>query len=228
MVDLIISEKPSTAKKLADALADGKAIKKTTKGVSYYDITHGDTDILVCSAVGHLYGLAEKEKSGFNYPRFEIEWKPTYEVVKNAEYSKKYLDVIKKLSKDVNDIYIATDYDVEGEVIGLNILRFSCKRKDAKRMKFSTVTDDELREAFANAAPTINWGQAKAGEARHKLDWYWGINISRALTSSLRAAGRFKILSSGRVQGPALKIIVNKEEEIAAFTSEPYWQGAAR
>jgi DNA topoisomerase-1 len=72
--------------------------------------------------------------------------------------------------------------------------------------------------------PHLNWGQANAGVARHKLDWFYGINTSRALTTSIKKAGFFKLLSSGRVQGPALKLIVDKEKEIGIFKPIPYWQ----
>ncbi|MEK6869032.1 MAG: DNA topoisomerase I, partial [Nanoarchaeota archaeon] len=63
-----------------------------------------------------------------------------------------------------------------------------------------------------------------AGETRHYLDFYNGINYSRALTSSIKAAGSFKLMSTGRVQGPALKIIVDREKEIKAFKPVPFWQ----
>ena len=223
MHELIISEKPSAAKKIAEALADGKPIKEMVEGVTVYDITHNGKDIKVVSAVGHLYTVAEKEKS-FKYPSYDIEWKPVYEVDKSASFSKKYLKVIQKVSKGATSFTVACDYDVEGEVIGFNIIRFICKQKDASRMKFSTLVKEDLVESYANKEKSINWGQAKAGETRHFLDWMYGINLSRALTLAVKSAGSFKILSSGRVQGPALKIIVDKEKEIKAFKPEPYWQ----
>ncbi|HLC33008.1 MAG TPA: DNA topoisomerase I [Candidatus Nanoarchaeia archaeon] len=223
MYELIITEKPNASKKVAEAL--GRPIKKDIKGIPYYLVTHEGKDIVVGCAVGHLYGLAEKEKSkGFKYPIFDIQWVPNYEMNKEAAYTKKYLDAIIKLAKDADTITVATDYDVEGEVIGLNIVRYACKRKDAKRMKFSTLTSEELVEAHAKASPRLDWGQAEAGETRHYLDFYYGINLSRALTSAIKAAGMFKILSTGRVQGPALKIVADREREISAFKPEPYWQ----
>ena len=59
---LIIAEKPAAAQKIAEALADGKASKKSESGVSYYELSHKGKDIFVASAVGHLYGLRQKEK----------------------------------------------------------------------------------------------------------------------------------------------------------------------
>jgi DNA topoisomerase-1 len=223
--ELIITEKPSAAKKIADALSNSKPIVERNNGVSYYKITHGKKDIVVACAVGHLYSLTEKNKNGWTYPIFDIEWKPTYEINKSSSYTKKYLQTIQKLAKDADSYTVATDYDIEGEVIGLNCVRFACKKKDARRMKFSTLTKPDLVKAYSAVNPTLDWGQANAGETRHFLDWLYGINISRALTLSIKnSIGRFKVLSSGRVQGPALKIIVDKEKEIQKFKPDPFWQ----
>jgi len=222
MYQLIITEKPNAAKKIADALADGKAIKKLVNKVPYYELTHSGTDIVVGCAVGHLYGLKQKEKR-VKLPIFDIEWIPTSDINKASAFSKKYLNVLKKLAKGADSFVVATDYDIEGEVIGLNVVRFACKKKDAKRMKFSTLTKDELVESYEHSENTLDWGQANAGETRHILDWYYGINVSRALTKAVQTTGRFKLLSTGRVQGPALKTIVEKEKEIKAFVPDPYW-----
>ncbi|MBI4151087.1 DNA topoisomerase I, partial [Candidatus Woesearchaeota archaeon] len=144
MTELIITEKPNAAKKIAEALADGKLVKGGT-GAPYYHLTHNGKDIVVGCAVGHLYGLAEKVKSkGFQYPVFDIQWVPTSDVSKGAAFSKKYLEELKRLAKDADTFTVATDYDVEGEVIGLNIVRYACKQKDAHRMKFSTLTKEDL------------------------------------------------------------------------------------
>src|SRR3989338_5477723 len=224
MYELIITEKPAAANKIAEALADGKPIKENLGGVPYYKLTHGKKDIVVSCAVGHLYGLAEKVKKGWIYPVFDIEWKPVSEIVKRSAFTKKYLNAIKKLAKDANEFTVATDFDQEGEVIGLNIVRYLCKRNDANRMKFSTLTKDELREAYNKKTKHLDWGQAESGEARHYLDWMNGINYSRALTAAIKSTGAFKIMSTGRVQGPALKIIVDSEREIKIFVSKPFWQ----
>ncbi|MBW3016927.1 DNA topoisomerase I, partial [Candidatus Woesearchaeota archaeon] len=199
--------------------------RETNQKVAYYLLKHNGKDIVVTCAVGHLYGLAEKNKKGWTYPVFDIGWKPTSELTKSAAFTKKYLQTIKKLVKDANSFTVATDYDVEGEVIGLNVVRFACKKKDANRMKFSTLTKSELVESYETKVKHLNWGQANAGETRHMLDWYWGINLSRALTLAIKKArgGGFRLMSIGRVQGPALKLFVDREKEISAFTPEPFW-----
>lgn len=221
---LIISEKPAAAKKIAEALADGKIARIGDKTTPAYQFTHNNKEIIIAPAVGHLYGLAEKEKKGYSYPVFEIEWKPLSEISKSALFSKKYLDALKKYAKEANEYYVSTDKDVEGELLGWNILKFACKQKNAKRMEFSTLTKPDLVRAFENPKPTVDSPLIEAGETRHYLDYYYGINLSRALMSAIKKAGTFKILSSGRVQGPALKIIVEREKEIKAFKPTPYWQ----
>ncbi len=220
--ELIITEKPSAALKMAYSLADSKPVKKSNKGVPYYLLSHGGVDIAIVPAVGHLFGVAEK-KSKFTYPSFDIEWVPTSEMTKSAAYTKKYADTIKLLSKDAKNFTVACDYDIEGEVIGLNCVRFLCNQKDANRMKFSTLTKPDLINSFENRANTLNWGQANAGETRHFLDWLYGINLSRALTLAIKKKGMKKTLSTGRVQGPALKIVVDREKEIKDFKPTIYW-----
>jgi len=221
--ELIICEKPSTAEKIAHALADGKPTRHAEEKVSVYELTHNGRPIMVASAVGHLFTVAEKDKS-FKYPVFDVEWRLTADVEKNAAFSRKYAQVIKKLAKNASAFTVATDYDIEGETIGLNIIKYLCMQKDASRMKFSTVTAEDLQEAYATKQPHLDWGQANAGTTRHILDWLYGINISRALTTSVKSAGSFMILSTGRVQGPSLRIIVEREKEIKAFIPQDYWQ----
>jgi len=225
MYTLLIAEKPSVAKKIAESLAEGKPQRYEEHGVSFYDFTRGGKRHVVVSAVGHLYALKQKEK-GWKYPMFEIEWVPAADANKAAEFSRKYLEAIIELAKDADDYYICTDYDTEGELIGQNILKFACNHgalEKAKRMHFSAITKDELIESYANAGrPDFNLGIA--GETRHILDWYWGINLTRALSISLnKSTGGFRILSTGRVQGPTLAILAEREREIKAFVPEPYW-----
>ncbi len=224
MVELIITEKPKSALRIAQSLAEGKLIKEMYKGVAYYKLRRNNKDLVIACAVGHLFSLGEVGKKRWSYPVFDIVWKPSYEISKSAAYSRKYLETIEKLCKNTDEYTIATDYDIEGEVIGLNCIRYICKQRDSARMKFSTLTKNELIEAYENKSKHLDWGLALAGEARHLMDWFWGINTSRALTAAIKKDGMFKILSSGRVQGPALKIIVEKELEIKGFKTVPYWQ----
>ena len=225
---LIITEKPQAAQKIALSLSSGRARKYSANGVSYYEFekqnekTKENERIIVACAVGHLFSLSQDIK-GSDYPVFDISWKPNFEVRKK-DFTRKYYNLLGKLVKRAKEIIIATDYDIEGEVIGYNIVRFIGKQKDAKRMKFSSLTKEELEDAFKNLHQTLDWPQAISGETRHFIDWFYGINLSRALMNSIKSTGKFKIMSIGRVQGPALKLIVEKEKEIQAFKPVPYWK----
>ena len=218
--ELIITEKPQAAGKIASAL--GKPVQKTNQKVMYYEIDRQGKKIVVVCAVGHLFTLSQNPK-GSSVPIFDISWKPNY-LVRKKDFTKRYSDTILKLAKNAGSVTVATDYDIEGEVIGLNIVRFLCGQRDANRMKFSTLTPKELDKAYEEKESHIAWGQAIAGETRHYLDWFYGINLSRALMNAIKTTGAFRIMSIGRVQGPALKLIIEKEREIQKFESEPYWQ----
>ena len=216
--ELIITEKPQAALKISSAL--GNSVKRNFQGIPYYEVERNGGKIVVACAVGHLFTLKQNSNQ---FPVFDIKWVPNF-LAKRNDFTKKYYDAILKLSKDAGSVTVATDYDVEGEVIGLNVVRFICGQNDASRMKFSTLTDKELNNAYDEKLKTLNWGQAIAGETRHYLDWFYGINLSRALMNAIKSVGGFKIMSIGRVQGPALKLIVEKEKEIQSFKSQPYWQ----
>jgi len=219
---LIITEKPQAAAKIAAALSGGRDRKQSDNGIPYYEFNRDGNNIIVACAVGHLFSLSQDIK-GSGYPIFEVSWKPNFEVRKK-DFTKKYYSNLIHLVKRAREIIVATDYDIEGEVIGYNVVRFIARQKDAKRMKFSSLTANELEEAFKKVSPTIDWGQAIAGETRHYIDWFYGINLSRALMNSIKSTGKFRVMSIGRVQGPALKMIVDKEREIAKFKSKPFWK----
>lgn len=220
MHTLIIAEKPSACEKIAYALASSTPGKIRNNKVSSYEFFRGKRKIIAVAAAGHLFSLAEKKKGK---PSFELEWKPTYKVNKKAAFTKDYLLTIVKYAKDADKFVSATDYDLEGEVIARNILEFACKAKHFKRMKFSTLTKEELSNSFEHLRePDINLSEA--GRARHYLDWIYGINISRALMETLKRSGSFRVLSMGRVQGPTLAILVNREREIRSFVPVPFWQ----
>ena len=220
--ELIISEKPQAAEKIATALADSKP-QKIREKVNYFQLTHKGKNIIVASAVGHLYGLAQREGNTWSYPQFDVEWRATYEGSKDLAYTKDYVKTLEKLGKDASEVTVACDFDIEGEVIGLNVVRFALKREDANRMKFSTLTKGDIVKAYQNKQNHLEWGQANAGDTRHHLDWFYGMNLSRAFTQALKnATNSFKVLSTGRVQGPALHFLANRERRIQAFIPEEF------
>jgi DNA topoisomerase-1 len=220
MTVLVICEKPRVAQRVAMAL-DSSARRKAFNGVAYYEASRNGESIYVAPAVGHVYAL--REKNGGGYPVFDVEWVPLYQVEKNAYYTKKYLDVIKFLAGRSQEFVNSCDFDTEGSIIGFNIIRFACGKTSGKRMRFSTLTEDELAEAY-DKREELDYNNAYAGEARSILDWMWGINLSRGLMSAVRQSGEYRVMSIGRVQGPTLKILSTREREIAAFIPVPFWQ----
>ncbi len=221
---LIVCEKPNAARKIAESLAEGGVSVEKRGKVSYFEIARGGRKLIVVSAVGHLYGLVEANKGKWTYPVLDTKWAPVWESNKTADFAKPYLQVIEDLAKGASDFYNATDYDVEGAVIGFNVLRFACGAKDGRRMKFSTLTSKELVGSYEKASAHLDFPQVEAGLARHEMDWLYGINLSRALSIALKKAGRWQVLSTGRVQGPALAILAAREREIGAFKPTPFWQ----
>lgn len=226
---LMISEKPDAMRRIAEALAEGKSLKKKVneKDVAYYEFKKdGKKHVIVC-AVGHLFGLDPVDRGkGWTYPVFEAEWKPSFEIRKESEFSKKYFEVVEQMAKDAANHIVCTDFDTEGSVIGFNVLKFLCGVEDGRRMKFSTLTKDELVESYKTMSKHLDFGQVESGLTRHQLDWLWGINLTRALTLALKNSAQkgFAILSSGRVQSPTLAILLEKELEIRKFKPTPFWQ----
>jgi len=220
-MELIVAEKPKVAQKIADAIGTG--VKQKRKGqVSYYEGEHDGAEFVVAPAVGHVYTLVEKKKTN-TYPVFDIEWVPAYKASKAADYTKQYIDVLEELGQKADVFVSACDYDIEGSTIAYNVFRFATDIKEGKRMKFSALTSGDLLEAYENKGE-FDYNNAFAGEARHILDWYYGINLSRALMSALRAAHRYRVMSIGRVQGPALDMLCDLEAKIKAFVPTPYWE----
>jgi len=226
----ILSEKREAAERIAKALDEqGRPKSYREQGVIYFEAIHRDQILRVIPAIGHLYTIAPRER-GYNYPVLDVEWAPAYRFNKRLAHTKRWIDAIEKVSRGASAFVSATDYDVEGEVIGYTILRFACggKERGAKRMVFSALTNAELRKAFQKLSPTIDFRLAEAGETRHIVDFLWGINISRALTLSLRDSGKgFTKLSAGRVQGPTLGFVAEREKEINSFVPTPYWRISA-
>ncbi|MFP4117075.1 MAG: DNA topoisomerase I [Candidatus Aenigmatarchaeota archaeon] len=223
MTQLIIAEKPDAAGRIAYALADDNVSKKNRGKAVWYETTVGDEETYVVPAVGHLFTL-EQEGKGWDYPIYDIEWKPTHEVRDNSNWMKNYHTNLKKLAEKSDTFINACDYDQEGAVIGFNILKFIVGTENAARMKFSTLTTSDLQEAYDNLSEDLDRGMVDSGLARHILDWLWGINLSRALTLSVKNnTNTFHVLSTGRVQGPALKILAEREREIQEFKPEDYW-----
>ena len=224
--ELIVTEKPKVSKRVAEALADGE-VETTKHGtISYYIFTRAGKKIIVAPAVGHIFTLKQK-KGQSGYPIFDIDWIPSSEANKSSAFTKAYAETLEFLGKNASSVTCACDYDIEGELIGYNAIKYLIgdeALKNAERMKFSALTKDQLEKAYTNKFEHLDFSLADAGITRHTLDWYWGINTSRALSHAYKAlTGYYVTLSAGRVQTPTLKILDTREKSIKAFVSEPFW-----
>ena len=234
MVVIIIAEKPDACKNIAKALAEGKIEKKKSSyDVEYYLFKRNRTLHVAVPAVGHLFNLKQKTR-GSDYPVFEVEWVPSFIASKKSAFSEKYFRTIDEVVKKYNgrgkvEFISACDYDNEGSLIAANILRFICSATSARRMKFSTLAKPDIIKAYEHMLPHLDWENIECGEARHMLDFYWGVNTSRALMRAVKNhSSRFTILSAGRVQGPVLCLLAEREKEIEKFKPTPYWRIEAR
>ena len=227
---VVICEKPLAAKRIAEVLGSKKLTKREpAPGVVIFDvISDDDQRYIVCSALGHLYGINPVEKNRKKYPIYDVKWSPRYsKIVREKERISQTLQIISNISHGASGFIHACDYDLEGELIGYNILQFACDNKYevSKRAKFSSLTDSELTKSFKNLQLT-DIRNANAGKARHLVDFIFGINLSRALASSLNVTNhnnKYYNLTVGRVQGPTLKFVVDREIKISGHVPDPIW-----
>jgi DNA topoisomerase-1 len=143
-------------------------------------------------------------------------WKPQYEILPGKD---KVVEELRKLAKTADTVYLATDFDREGEAIAWH-LREAIGGEDEtfKRVVFNEITKKAIQQAFAN--PTgLNQDQIEAQQTRRFLDRVVGYMLSPLLWKKI-ARG----LSAGRVQSVAVKLVVEREREINAFIPEEYWE----
>ena len=227
---LIITEKPDAALRIASALDEKENPQRLYDNSVPYYVARRGREIVVVPALGHLYTITGEQK-GRSYPVFTFKWVPRYVAERKATRIRSWLQTITKLAKEAEIFIDACDYDVEGCIIGYCILKYACGNKEqmSKRMKYSTLTKQELEKSYAEPLPHLDFGLIEAGRTRHEVDWLYGINLSRALTNATKNwSGRYATISTGRVQGPTLKFLVTREEDIKTFVPTPYWQIKAK
>lgn len=169
----------------------------------------------VLASYGHVRDLLAK--TGAVIPENDFELKYV-----DVEKNKKHIDAIVKAAKKANTIYLATDLDREGEAISWHVVEILKDRgllagKQIKRVVFSEITKSAIQEAVANPRE-ISTELVDAQQARRALDYLVGFNLSPLLWKKVRRG-----LSAGRVQSPALRLIVEREDEINSFVKEEYW-----
>ncbi len=173
------------------------------------------TDFQVLASYGHVRDLRPKEGAVDPANSFAM----AYEVIERNE---KHVDAIAKAAKAATSIYLATDLDREGEAISWHISEILRERgllegKTVHRVVFSEITPKAIKEAVANPRK-LSHDMVDAQQARRALDYLVGFNLSPVLWRKVQRG-----LSAGRVQSPALRMIVEREEEIEAFKAREYW-----
>ncbi|MBC7989213.1 MAG: DNA topoisomerase I [Luteimonas sp.] len=172
-------------------------------------------DFIVLASYGHVRDLVPKEGAVDPANGFKMD----YSVIdKNA----KHVDAIAKAAKGADALFLATDPDREGEAISWHIAeilkeRGLLKGKTLQRVVFTEITPRAIKEAMANPRE-IAGNLVDAQQARRALDYLVGFNLSPVLWRKVQRG-----LSAGRVQSPALRMIVEREEEIEAFIAREYW-----
>ncbi|MFQ6135343.1 MAG: DNA topoisomerase, partial [Nitrososphaerales archaeon] len=223
---LVICEKPDAAKRIAEALKE-KDLTQTGQGkVKIFTLKNSGKTYVICSAIGHLYTVSDPAQKRYVYPVFDVEWFPTNIVNKKRSDISRRIAIIKKLAEKADTFINACDFDLEGETIGYNVLKYACgeKQSEALRAKFSTLTEAELKEAFRTAERGLGDGLARAGRTRHIVDFIFGVNLSRALSESYHVSNRgYRVITVGRVQGPTLSYAIDREVEIRTFVPTPFW-----
>lgn len=195
---LLIVESPSKAKTLKKYLG-------------------GDFEVL--ASYGHVRDLVPKQGAVDTNADFAMKYQP---IERNA----KHVDAIAKAVKKAGHIYLATDPDREGEAIAWHLMELLREKKllgskanpkDFKRVVFYEITESAVQAAVAEPRE-ISMDLVNAQQARRALDYLVGFNLSPLLWKKIRRG-----LSAGRVQSPALRLIVEREKEIAAFVAREYW-----
>jgi DNA topoisomerase I len=172
-------------------------------------------DFEVVASYGHVRDLVPKQGAVDTDHDFAMK----YQLV---ERNKKHVDAIARAVKESDAIYLATDPDREGEAIAWHLEQILTdkrllKNKQVHRVVFYEITQNAVKAAVANPRD-ISMPLVNAQQARRALDYLVGFNLSPLLWKKIRRG-----LSAGRVQSPALRLIAEREAQIAAFVSEEYW-----
>ncbi|MCO7245024.1 DNA topoisomerase III [Halomonas sp. Mc5H-6] len=215
---LIIAEKPSLARAIAEALP-GSARRQ--EGA----ISCGDTTVTWC--LGHLleqaapeaYDPADKQWRLDRLPIVPQQWK-----LMPRSKARGQLAVIRKLIKQANEVVHAGDPDREGQLLVQEVIDYMKYRGPVQRLLISDLNRPAVSRALASLRPNAEYQPLfQAAQARARADWLYGINLTRAWTLTGRQAGHDGVLSVGRVQTPVLGLIVRRDNAIRDFVPHPFY-----
>lgn len=214
-MQLVIAEKPSVAKSIADVLGALDRQDGYFEGGGY----------IVSWCVGHLIELAEPESYGDQWKKWTYESLPVnpehwqYEI---KEDTKEQYDVLYGLLHDsrVDEVVCATDAGREGELIFRLVYNMASCKKSMKRLWISSMEESAIREGFENLKPGSDYEHLyHSALCRQEADWLVGINGTRLFTVLYGG----KVLKVGRVQTPTLAMLVERESKIMNFKKEQYF-----
>ena len=218
-MELIITEKNNAARRIADILSDGSARTERVGGIDVYAWgTHRAIGL-----AGHVVGV--------DFPPEYEDWRDVepaelvHAPIETRVTKPDIVNSLERLAREADRVVIATDYDREGELIGKEAYELVREVEDSvpvERVRFSSITENEVKTAFANPED-LDFELAAAGEARQRIDLLWGAALTRFLSLTAGQRGE-DFISVGRVQTPTLKLVVDKEREIQAFEPTTYWE----
>ncbi|MBG4745686.1 DNA topoisomerase III [Pseudomonas aeruginosa] len=214
---LFLCEKPSQGKDI------GRILGATQRGEGCLN----GSGVTVTWCIGHLVEAAAPEVYDAALKRWSLEQLPIIPQQWRVEVKPKtatQFKVVKALLAKATHLVIATDADREGELIAREIIDLCGYRGPIERLWLSALNDASIRTALAKLRPSAETlPMYYSALARSRADWRVGMNLSRLFTGLGRPAGYDGVLSVGRVQTPTLKLVVDRDREIAAFVSVPYW-----
>ena len=236
MRKLIITEKSNAARRISTILSDGQSHSATNGGVTVISFEAGGDEYKVVSLRGHIIELDySKEYNDWSaVSPVDLVYAPQVKTV----HVKSILNAIKAIAEESDEVIIATDYDREGELIGMETVRAIGVyqetesgstldgRISVKRAKFSALTKGEVESAFSDLADPDK-KLADAAETRQIVDLSWGAVLTRLISLSSGQVGK-NFMSVGRVQSPTLKLLVDRHEEIEKFVPVPFWDVVAK
>lgn len=219
---LIITEKNTTAKRISTILSDGKARATEKSRNPVYAFTMNGDEVRCIGLKGHILKV--------DFPAQYQQWQEVEprelihaDIIK-IPTNKTLIKTIQNEARSADEVIIATDFDREGELIGvdaINKIREVRPDVPVKRARFSALTPVEIKRVFASLEDPY-YDLASAGEARQDIDLIWGASLTRFISLASTRLGKH-FLSVGRVQSPTLALIVDKEKERKAFVSTPFW-----
>jgi DNA topoisomerase I len=223
MRTLVVAEKFNTALRISVVLSDGRMKRNRVAGTPVFEFERDGGPFAVVGLRGHIVEL--------DYPRELAEWSleglpKLLEAVPDKRVTEPgIVRALEEIVRSFDRVIIATDFDREGELIGLECLELLQRVHptiEVKRARYSALTRDAIEQSFANLA-SVDRALAEAGEARQEIDLAWGALLTRYLSLTSGQRGR-AFLSAGRVQTPTLALLVGRDQEIKEFQPKPFWR----